>query len=131
MSQQKRVRKIKRACVVCGKPLTITLYEDGHHRNGYYFSTMKIPVGKGDYKKIGTSKVLGNKVDVVKWTGKEKQIEYWECNDCFDQASHETWLEELLEKLYGKTCKDYEKGCGCCQAWDVYKTIIDHNRGKL
>ncbi|MBI1972953.1 hypothetical protein HYS50_03030 [Candidatus Woesearchaeota archaeon] len=131
MPKQKTVRKINRKCLVCSKRIQITIYSDRHYRNGHYFNTMKIPVGKGDYKKVGTSKLLGKKVDVVKWTGKEKEVEYWECNDCYEEASHESWLEELLEKLYGKKCKDYEKSCACCQAWSIYETIIDHNRGRL
>lgn len=132
MPRRKNIsRRIKRSCAVCGKHINIILYADGHHKNGYYFGKPKIPVGKGNYKKVGTSKLLGKKVDIVKWTGKEKEVEYWECTTCYDQASHETWLEQLLEKLYGRKCKDYEKDCGCCQAWTVYETIIDHNRGRL
>lgn len=131
MPQQKGIQKIYRTCLVCGKHLRITLYEDRHYRNGHYYTTLKVPVGKGEYKQVGTSKLLGKKTDIVKWTGEEKEVEYWECNTCYDEASHESWLEESLEKLYGKKCKDYEKDCGCCQAWHVYETIIDHNRGRL
>ena len=44
---------------------------------------------------------------------------------------HERWLKKKLENLYGKRCPDYEVGCGCCQAWSVYDSIIDENRGRL
>ena len=63
--------------------------------------------------------------------GKEKDVGYWKCNGCFDEAQHECWLEDILMKLYGKKCKDFEKNCGGCQAWSVYTTIIEHNRGRL
>ena len=127
-----RIKKISRKCTVCGKSIRITLYRDGHYRNGHYFNKLKIPIeGTGEYKKVGTNKIGKHKINVVKWTGKEKEIEYWECNDCFNEAFHEGWLEEILEKLYGKKCKDYVKDCACCRAWNVYDTIIDANRERL
>lgn len=124
-------KAITKACAVCGRRMRIVLYNDGFYRNGHFFKTMKIPIGKGEYKKVGTSKMGGKKVDIVKWTGKEKTIEYWECNDCFSEAQQECWLEEILKKLYGEKCKDFEKGCACCQAWNTYDTILDNNRGRL
>ena len=122
---------MKRKCTVCGKPIRIKVYPDKHYFPHHYYNKMKLPIGKGEWKKVGTSKLFGKKVNLVDWTGKEKEIEYWECNDCYEEAMHEDWLEQLLEKLYGKKCKDYEKGCACCQVWGVYETIILHNRGKL
>ena len=93
---------------------------------------MKLPVkGTGKYKKVGKTRIGKMKVDVVKWTGKEKEVEYWECNKCYEEALHESWLEETLEKLFGEKCKEYAKGCPCCEAWYVYDTIIDANRGRL
>lgn len=124
-------KKINRRCAVCGKKLIITSYLDGHYKGGHYFNKMKIPVGKGEYKKVGTTKLGKEKINVVKWTGKEIEREYWECESCFDEAAHEWWLEEILEKLYGEKCPDYEKDCACCQAWNVYDTIIEKNRGRL
>ncbi len=47
------------------------------------------------------------------------------------EAMYEDWLKKMIKKLYGKKCKDYVKECGCCQAWNVYETIIDGNRGRL
>ena len=47
---------------------------------------MKVPIkGTGEYKKIGTTKLLKMKDDIVGWTGKEKEIEYWECNECYNE----------------------------------------------
>ena len=132
MAKRKDKKIIYRNCLVCGKKIRIIVYRDGHYTNSRYFSKLKIPLkGTGKYKKVGTSELLGKKVDVIKWTGKEKEVEYWECSNCYEEALHETWLEEIIEKLYGKRCPDYEKGCACCQAWNVYDTIIDENRGRL
>ena len=79
------------------------MYEDGHYNNGHYYNKIKLPIkGTGEYKKVGATKIGKHQIDVVDWTGKEKEIEYWECNECFDEASHKLWLEEALEKLYGK-----------------------------
>ncbi|MBU2561724.1 MAG: hypothetical protein KKD17_05485 [Nanoarchaeota archaeon] len=72
-----------RKCIVCGKRICITLQPDGTYSNGYFFGRMKLPVkGTGKNIKIGRSKVLN--ADIVKWTGKEKEYEYWECKDCFN-----------------------------------------------
>ena len=84
-----KIKRIKRKCLVCGRKINIKIYEDRHYIGGHYFNKMRIPVGKGEHKIIGTSKILGKKVNVVKWTGKEKEVEYWECNDCYEEAMHE------------------------------------------
>jgi len=47
------------------------------------------------------------------------------------EAKHEAWLKQKIKRLYGKKCPDFEKGCYCCQAWDIYQTITDENKGKL
>jgi len=120
----KGTRKIRRECVVCGKRIYVTVYEDGYYRGGHFFGKIGLPIeGTGEYKKVGTSKILGDKIDVVEWTGKEKKMEYWECNACYEQSMHECWLSEKIEALYGKRCPDYEKDCPSCQAWSVYDTI--------
>lgn len=131
MYSAKKIRMISRKCLICGKTIKLKVYADGHYNKGHYFGTIKTPVGKGGYKKIKKVKIARRKADVVKWIGKRKETEYWECNECFEESSHESWLRETLEKLYGEKCKDYGKGCGCCQAWSIYDTIIEHNRGKL
>jgi len=132
MEKARKVKKITRKCSICGKRMKITVYEDGYYRNGHYFGKLKLPIkGTGKYKKTGTSQIFGKKIDVVEWNGKEKEIEYWECDACYEESGHEEWLEQIIEKLYGKRCPDYEKGCACCQAWDIYDTILDENRRKL
>jgi len=78
--------KLIRNCIICGKRLNINLAKDRKvPRHFYYFGKMKLPVGKGRWKKVGKSTVLSpaiDKITVAKWTGKEKEIEYWECNRC-------------------------------------------------
>lgn len=131
MDKAKGIRKRRRECAICGKRIYVTVYEDGHYRNGHFFGKLELPVeGTGEYKKIGTSKLLGLKADVVEWTGKEKKVEYWECNSCYEEGVHDAWLEEKIEELYGERCLDYEAGCPCCQAWSLYDIIIDSNREK-
>ncbi len=118
--------------MVCGKKLRITLYPDGHYRDGHYFNKLKVPIkGTGEYKNVGKGKVGGKKINVVKWTGKEKEVEYWECQACYEEGKQESWLEWKIEDLYGARCPDYEKDCACCRAWDVYDNIIQDNRGEL
>ena len=46
------------------------------------------------------------------------------------EVMHRVWLKQKIKKLYGKKCKDFEKECYCCQAWDVYQTIIDENKDR-
>ena len=75
--------ELKKACGVCGKKLEIILDKDKNYSVGHYFWKIKIPVGKGEYIKIGTFSILKKKYDVVKWTGKEKEFEYWECDKCY------------------------------------------------
>jgi len=123
-------RKVKRNCVVCGKAINVILLGK-RYKNGHYFGKIKLPIKPGEYKKIGTTKIGKFKIGVVKWTGKHKKVEYWECNNCFKEAAHECWLEEKIEKLYGKKCKDHEPGCPTCNAWFLYKTVLEDNRGEL
>ncbi|MBI2075857.1 MAG: hypothetical protein HYT72_01245 [Candidatus Aenigmarchaeota archaeon] len=119
-------KKFIRLCSVCGKSIKVTVYKDGHYRNGHYFNRISLPIkGTGQYKKIGTTQLSKMVVDVVKWTGKERKVEYWECNKCYEEALHENWLEETLERLFGKRCKDYVKGCACCDAWHMYDIIVE------
>lgn len=92
---------------------------------------MSVPIGEGKYKKIGTRKFSGTKVTIVKWTGKKREVEYWECEKCYQVAAHESWLEDKIETLYGKRCKDFEMSCGCCEAWGVYDTIVADRKGEL
>ena len=88
------VRTLNKKCAGCGKNIKVSILNSmGHYDNGHYFGKMKIPVkGTGEYKKVGTSKIL-KKIDIVKWTGKEKKFEYWECDKCYGEALRENWLE--------------------------------------
>ncbi len=80
----KMKRRIKRRCLDCGKYINITL--DGNkYSNGNYFGKFESPIGPGKYKKVGTTKIGRKKFDLVRWTGKQKKIEYWECNKCFNE----------------------------------------------
>ncbi len=80
-------RSLKRKCVVCGRSLKINILDNrGHYINGHYFGKFKIPIkGTGEYKKVGVSKIFKKKVDIVEWTGKEKEFEYWECEECYNE----------------------------------------------
>ena len=121
---------MKRNCLVCGKKINVVL-QGRKYTDGHYFGKFKLPIKPGEYKKIRVAKFGKTKFDVVKWTGKEKEIEYWECDKCFEEASHEAWLEEKIEKLYDKKCKEYEPHCPTCEAWFLYETILEDDRGKL
>ena len=121
-----------RKCVVCGSRVKIYSDNNGKYAGGHYFGELKLPIeGTGKWKKTGKTKIGGRSYDVVDWTGKEKKMEYWECNACFEKAGHATWLEETIEELYGKRCIDYDAGCACCQAWNVFDTIRDEVNGQL
>ena len=121
---------MKRNCLVCGARINVALHKR-KYCGGHYFGRFKIPLKPGKYKKVGTTKIGKSKVDVVNWIGKEKEMEYWECDKCFEEASHECWLEEKTEKLFGAKCKEYEPTCPTCQAWFVCETVLEDNRGKL
>ncbi|MBU0662852.1 MAG: hypothetical protein ABH854_00930 [Candidatus Diapherotrites archaeon] len=124
MKKKLRKRKLKRMCLVCGKKIYTTVFENGRYTNSHYFGVLKLPIeGTGEYIKTGTTKFGKTKADVVKWTGKEKELEYWECDSCYEEAGHECWLEEKIEKLFGERCKDFEQGCAVCEAWSVYDAI--------
>jgi len=73
---------IQRDCSICGKEIEIRVNKDKTYFGGDYFGKIKLPFGKGKYSKVGKTDLLGKEVDVVKWNGKEKEIEHWECNKC-------------------------------------------------
>ena len=78
------MKTIERKCVVCGRKIIIRLKERGKYTGGHFFGKISIPIdGTGKYKTAGSMMLAGEKVKVVKWTGKEKKIEYWECGKCF------------------------------------------------
>lgn len=123
---------IYKKCLVCGKKVRIIHYRDGHCRNAYFYGILEDPIeGTGENVKTGVFEYGELKGDVVKWTGKVKKYEYWECEDCYVEGCFESNLEEKIENLFGKRCKDFEPNCTICNAWLVYDTIIKDNRGKL
>ncbi len=126
----KSSRKIRRECETCGKKIYATVYNDGHYKGGHFFGKIDIPKkDTGKYKIIGKQKLPGGeKIDVVEWTGQDETIEYWECDDCYEEKMHEFWLRDKIEELYGNRCADHETDCPCCQVWDVYDTIIKEAR---
>jgi len=67
--------KKKSKCSICGE-------KEGTH----YFGEINVPIGKGEYVEIGDT-CLG--CPVVEWTGKKQKFEYWECDDCFNEAKEE------------------------------------------
>ena len=85
MSPRFMERVIIRKCIVCGKRLRITVEPNGHYSGGYYFGVVEFPIGKGEHKKIGTTKIFDKKIEVVEWTGRHEKIEYWECDACFNE----------------------------------------------
>lgn len=105
---------------------------------------MKRDLWKAEHKCINCNIIMKKKELIVEGI----KVRGWECSKCNEtilhpedvqkmfifnklKAMHESWLEQMIEKLYGKRCPDYEEGCACCQAWSVYDTIIDESRGKL
>jgi len=118
-----------RACLVCGKKIRTKVGKTGKYDNGHYFGKLKLPIeGTGKWENKGSTKIGKIKASVVHWTGKENELEYWECNACFEEAGHECWLEGKIEKLYGERCKDFDSTCPCCQAWDVHDAIREERK---
>ncbi len=125
-----KIKNISRNCVVCGDKIKINIDEKGKYDNGNYFGKIKSPIeGTGEYKKVGTSKIFGFKkpVPIVKWTGRTKEYEYWECNLCYETAMRENWLENRIEKYYGERCSDFEPSCIVCDTWARYDKIVKNN----
>ena len=62
--KSKKSRKIKRKCLACGKKIIVEVFPDGKYLKGHYFGTLPA-LNKG--------------------TGKDKEIEYWECEKCINE----------------------------------------------
>ena len=77
---------IIRKCVVCGKELKIKIFENSKYEGGHYFGTFDFPIGEGENKIIGEKDVFGNgeKVKIVEWNGESEEVEYWECEECYN-----------------------------------------------
>lgn len=78
--------KTTRKCLLCGKRATIILVKKKMPKGAHYFGTIPLPVGKGEYKQTGKFKIGKHSYPVVKWTGAEKIVEYWECNKCYSRS---------------------------------------------
>ena len=84
MRAGKAWKTIKRKCIVCGKALTIRVSGNGRYNKGYYFGKMKVPIeGTGKNVVVGKFKLGKLTGNTVKWTGKNRLVEYWECENCF------------------------------------------------
>lgn len=84
--QKRKARKIVRKCVICGISIRINVAADRTYDKGHYFGKMKRQIkGTGKWVKVGMFKETGFDCGVVKWTGKEKEFEYWECGKCFNE----------------------------------------------
>lgn len=76
-------KTIYRKCLICGKRIQIKIFKGGQYFPHHYFGKPSFAIkGTGQYVKSGTFTFLGKKHDVVKWTGKSKKVEYWECERC-------------------------------------------------
>jgi hypothetical protein len=64
----------KLVCCLCGKKAGVG--------GGYYGGVMRLPSGKGEWRHVGFSKMLGRRIPIVEWTGKYRQAEYFECRSC-------------------------------------------------
>jgi len=127
-----KITKISRTCIACGKRISIKLYPDRSYRGGEFFGRHKIPIeGTGEWKKTGTWRFLGRKFSIVKWTGKEREEEHWECPECYEEAVCESWLEQKIEELFGKRCPDDEPHCPVCDAWFLCDQILEDDKEKL
>lgn len=115
-----KARYVKKKCLVCGKKFDLVLLSNGKYFGGAFFGKMKLSIGKGEHKKIETFNKNGLKTDVVKWTGKEKEVEYWECSKCYKEAMAECWFEEQIEKTYGEKCKKFDN----CKANKLQEEVI-------
>ena len=76
---------IYRDCAVCGNAIEVRVYDDGSYEGGEYFGTMEVPVGNGEWNKVGTSEHFGHKMKLVDWSGEYEEAEYWECELCSNE----------------------------------------------
>ncbi len=83
-------RKVIRKCLVCGKKFNVEIDPKKWDKEGVYFGIIKFPVGKGKNVRVGEIKFGKHRFPVVKWTGKKKRVEYWECRSCFKSAKGKT-----------------------------------------
>ena len=77
--------KIERKCIICGEDLKILINETREYAGGHYFGKVKFPVGEGENRYLGKTKILDLELKVIEWTGNHDEIEYWECESCFNE----------------------------------------------
>ncbi len=66
--------------------LKIFVDENGKYTGGHYFGKVKFPVGEGENRSLGKTNILDFEMEVVEWTGDHEEVEYWECDDCYNET---------------------------------------------
>ncbi|HLD81117.1 MAG TPA: hypothetical protein VJA40_03875 [archaeon] len=73
------------SCTVCGS-------FDSEQWHWFFYVPVHVE-GTGEWKRLKDSHVFCKHskgkcepISVVKWTGKNKYFEYWECDDCFNEV---------------------------------------------
>ncbi len=75
-----------RKCTRCDDTLSIVKHSDTDFQGAGYFTRYEVPIGEGDFTETGTVNVDGNEFPLVKWEGETKEVEYWECEKCAENA---------------------------------------------
>ena len=70
----------------------------------------KLIQGKGQFRIV-------NAHEVQKLNGAE------EAKKEIDTEKENNLLAEWITRNYGERCKDYDKNCHCCKAWDYYAKL--------
>jgi hypothetical protein len=81
---EKSVKLIVRKCLVCGKKLKIKLYEGGSYKGGEYFGKLR-PALKIAKKPLKYTTILGRRCPVTRVLKYGKEVEYWECKNCYNE----------------------------------------------
>lgn len=58
-------RTMKKTCAVCGKEIEVELLPGGVFEGGHFFGIVEVP---------------------IEGTGEKKEVEYWECPECYRDA---------------------------------------------
>jgi len=80
------MKTLIKKCSVCGKKIRVKIYNNRHYSGGQYFGKIKIPL-KISNKPYKYTKVGNKKYGVVKVLKYGKEIEYWECPECYKEKS--------------------------------------------
>ena len=79
------ISEIERKCIVCGNQLKIRLMENREYSGAHYFGRIEVPVGEGENKIIGKTRIMDLEMRIFEWTGEYIEEEYWECDKCFQK----------------------------------------------